>query len=54
MAVRQSQREKRYAISNDVYLQETDFDIGVSKDPVTYSQAVSSNDSSKWINAMKK
>jgi hypothetical protein len=33
VALRRSQRERRSAISN-VYLQEFDFDIGSSKDPV--------------------
>jgi hypothetical protein len=35
-----------------VYLQESDFDIGTCKDPVSFSQAIESNDSAKWINAM--
>jgi hypothetical protein len=35
-----------------VYLQEFDFDIGTCKDPVSFSQAIESNDSAKWINAM--
>ena len=32
-----------------VYLQEFDFDIGINKDPVSFSQAVKSDDSNKWI-----
>ena len=35
-----------------VYLQESDFDVGICKDPVSFSQAIESNDSAKWINAM--
>ena len=35
-----------------VYLQESDFDIGINKDPVSFSQAIESNDSSKWIDVM--
>ncbi|KAL6340144.1 hypothetical protein AAG906_040580 [Vitis piasezkii] len=52
--LRRSQRERRPAISNDyvVYLQESDFDIGIRKDPVLFSQAMESDDSSKWMEAM--
>ena len=31
---------------------EFDFDIGINKDPVSFSQAIESNDSSKWIDVM--
>mgnify|MGYP006869216781 CR=1 FL=1 len=36
--LRRSQRERRPAISDDyvVYLQESDFDIGINKDPVSF------------------
>jgi len=36
-------------ISDDyvVYLKESDFDIGINKDPVSFSQAVKSDDSNK-------
>ena len=52
--LRRSQRERRSAIPNDyvVYLQESDFDIGIKKDPVSFSQAISSDDSTKWVDAM--
>ena len=52
--LRKSQRERRPAISNDyvVYLQESDYDIGTSKDPVSFSQAIGCSDSDKWIDAM--
>ncbi|KAK0592428.1 hypothetical protein LWI29_018916 [Acer saccharum] len=42
IALRRSQREKRSAISNDymVYLQESDYDIGMDNDPVSYQQAI--------------
>ena len=52
--LRRSQREHRPAISNDymVYLQEFDYDIGTSKDPVSFSEAIGSSDSDKWIDAM--
>jgi len=35
-----------------IYLQESDFDIGINKDPVSFSQAIESTESDKWINAM--
>ena len=35
-----------------IYLQESDFDIGTSKDPILFSQAMESNDSDKWIDAI--
>ena len=55
IAFRRSQRERKSAISNDymVYLHESDLDIGTSKDPVAFSQAIKGVDSIKWINAMK-
>jgi hypothetical protein len=54
MALRRSQREKRSAISDDylVYLQESDYALGTSKDPVSFSQAIESSDFEKWINAI--
>lgn len=54
IALRRSQRERRSAISDDyvVYLQEFDFDIGTSKDPVSFSQAIEGNNFVKWIDAM--
>ena len=47
--LRRSQRERRPAITDDyvVYLQGSDFDIGIRKDPVSFSQAMESDDSSK-------
>jgi hypothetical protein len=54
VVLRRSQRDRRSAISDDyvVYLQESDFDIGTCKDPVSFSQAIESNDSAKWINVV--
>ena len=54
VALRRSQRERRSAISDNYvfYLQESDFDVGMCKDPVSFSQAIESNDSPKWIDAM--
>ena len=52
--LRRSQREHRPAISDDyvVYLQESDYNIGTSKDPVSFSQAIGCSDFDKWIDAM--
>ena len=52
--LRRSQRERRPAIAADyvVYLQESDFDIGIRKDPISLSKAMESDDSSKWMEAM--
>lgn len=36
-----------------VYLQESDYDLGVVKDPITYEEAIECDDSSKWMDAMK-
>jgi len=49
MPLRKSQRVRKSAISDDyvVYLQESDFDIGLNKDPVSFSQAIESNESDK-------
>ena len=49
--LRRSQRERKSAISNDymVYLHEFNFDIGTSKDPVSFTQAIKSTDSIKWM-----
>ena len=55
VVLRRSQRERRSAISDEyvIYLQESDFDIGLSKDPISFSQALESVDSTKWENVMK-
>ena len=55
VALRRSQRERRFAISDEyvVYLQESNFDIESSKDPISFSQALESVDSIKWMNTMK-
>ena len=55
IAFRRSQRERKSAISNDymVYLHGYDFDIGTSKDLVSFSQAIKNVDSIKWMDVMK-
>ena len=35
-----------------MYLQESDFDIGIRKDPISFSQAMESDDSRKWMEVM--
>ncbi|KAL0373177.1 UNVERIFIED_CONTAM: Secreted RxLR effector protein [Sesamum calycinum] len=50
--IRRSSRVKKYAISS-VYLQESDFDIGLEKDPTSFSQAMSSENSNLWHNVVK-
>jgi hypothetical protein len=39
VALRRSQRERRSTISDEyvIYLQESDFDLGLSKDPISFS-----------------
>ena len=55
IALRRSQRERKSTIFDDymVQLHEFDFDIRTSKDPVSFSQAIKSIDSIKWMDAMK-
>jgi len=53
--LRRSSRIIRPAISSDyiVYLQESDFDVGPKDDPNSFSQAMSGEHSTLWLNAMK-
>jgi len=53
--LRRSQRERMSAIPDDymVYLQESDLDVGIKNDPISFSQAIECNESDKWIDAMK-
>ena len=56
VALRRSQRERRPAISNDyvVYLHETETNLSINdNDPVSFSQAISCDNSEKWLNVMK-
>ena len=36
-----------------VYLQESKFDLGIDEDPVSFSQAMRSVNSTKWLDVMK-
>ena len=53
--LRRSTREKKLAIPSDyvVYLQESDFNVGVVNDPETFSQAISCIELDLWFNVMK-
>ena len=53
--LRRSQRQRSFDISNDfvVYLQESEIDLGMNNDLVSFSEAIESFDSSNWINAME-
>jgi len=55
IVLRKYQREKRSAISNDyvVYLQESKNDLSIDNDPVSFSEAMNSDNSDKWLDAMK-
>ena len=55
IALRRSVRERRSAISDDyvVYLQESEYDLGIDNDPVSFSEAIESASSTKWLDAMK-
>ena len=56
VALRRSQRERRPTILNDyvVYRHETKTNLSINdNDPVLFSQAVSYDNSEKWLNAMK-
>ena len=53
--VRRSQRTRRSAIPDDyiVYLQEHEFDVSNSSEPVTFQEAMKSPQSGLWMDAMK-
>jgi hypothetical protein len=53
--VRRSSRIQKPAISNDcrVYLQESDYDVGIKDDPHSFSQDMSGENSIFWYDAMK-
>ncbi|WVZ23331.1 hypothetical protein V8G54_001875, partial [Vigna mungo] len=55
IALRRSVRQKRPAISNDyvVYSVEHEYDLSIDEDPVSFRQAMESNNSENWLSAMK-
>ncbi|KAA0061857.1 copia-like pol polyprotein [Cucumis melo var. makuwa] len=48
-------RSRRLVISDDylVYLHESEFDLSIDNDPVSFSQAIKVDNSTKWLDAMK-
>ena len=36
-----------------VYLQESENDLGIDNDPVSFSEAINDDNSDKWLDAMK-
>ena len=44
VTLRRSQRQRRFAITDDyvVYLQESEFDLGIEADPISFPQAIQS------------
>ena len=55
VALRKYQRQKRSTTSDDylVYLHESKLDLANDNDPVSFSQVIESNNSNRWINAIK-
>ncbi|KAA0036645.1 Retrovirus-related Pol polyprotein from transposon TNT 1-94 [Cucumis melo var. makuwa] len=53
--LRRSVRSRRSATSDDylVYLHESEFDLSIDNDPVSFSQAIKEDNSTKWLDAMK-
>ncbi|KAA0045169.1 Retrovirus-related Pol polyprotein from transposon TNT 1-94 [Cucumis melo var. makuwa] len=53
--LRRSVRSRRSAISDDylVYLHESKFDLSIDNDPVSFSQAIKGDNSTKWLAFMK-
>ncbi|KAA0048520.1 Retrovirus-related Pol polyprotein from transposon TNT 1-94 [Cucumis melo var. makuwa] len=53
--LRRSVRSRRSAISDDyvIYLHESEFDLSIDNDPVSFSQAIKGDNSAKWLDAMK-
>ena len=47
IVLRKSQRQRKFAMSNNyvVYLQESKFGLGIDNDPVSFSQAISNDNS---------
>ncbi|GJZ21614.1 putative RNA-directed DNA polymerase [Tanacetum coccineum] len=52
--LRRSKRTKRLVVHDDfiTYLNEADYDIGKVKDPIFYNEAINSNQSTQWLDAM--
>lgn len=54
MALRRSSRIRKSPILDDyiVYLIESNFDVGLPKNPITFSQAMSGDKSTFWLDAL--
>jgi len=55
IVLRRSHRDRKSAILNDyvVYLQESENDLSIDNDPVSFSEAINGDNSDKWLEAMK-
>jgi len=55
IVLRRSHRDRKSAISNDyvVYLQESENDLSIDNDPISFSEAINGDNSDKWLDAMK-
>ena len=53
--MRRSQRTRRSAIPDDyiVYLQDYEFDVSNSSEPVTFQEVMNSSQSEPWMDAMR-
>jgi len=53
--LQRSQREKKSTISNNhvVYLQESENELSIDNDPVSFSEIMNDDNFDKWLNAMK-
>ena len=55
IVLKRSQRERMFAILNNfvVYLQESEKDLSIDNDPVSFSEATNGDNSDKWLDACK-
>jgi len=54
--LRRSKRQRRPSISDDyvVYLQESNFDLGIDEDQVSFSQSLKRSNYIKWLDAIRR
>lgn len=52
-ALRRFYKQMRSIISNDYVLYQLEYEEGITKDPISYSQAMKDVNSNKWIDAME-
>jgi len=55
IVLKRSHRDRKSAISNDyvVYLQESENDLSIDNDPISFLEAINGDNSDKWLDAMK-